>query len=145
MADLSKVKWYLAADTSFRFATSACASSAPDFAALKTATLTGFGSSSPAEVRSDTRAAYQIASITRPCRVNLLEALWAKEGLEWLQPRQSKQVRNRRLDLEILVLDDMGELVALNNHVNLILESERNTAERTKADETATKDSRSRI
>lgn len=69
-----------------------------------------------------------------------------EEGVEWLQLRiRSKQVKNGRLDLEVLVLDDMGELVALSNHVNLILGSERNTAERSKADETATKDSQSRI
>ncbi|GAB1313759.1 Thioesterase domain-containing protein [Madurella fahalii] len=67
-------------------------------------------------------------------------------GLEWLQLRiQSKQVKNGRLDLEILVLDEMGELVALSNHVNLILGSERNTAERSKTNETAHKDSQSRF
>ncbi|KAL2262653.1 hypothetical protein VTK26DRAFT_578 [Humicola hyalothermophila] len=53
------------------------------------------------------------------------------EGLEWLQIRiQSRQVKNGRMDIEILLLDEQGELVAISNHVNLILGSERNTAER---------------
>ena len=56
-----------------------------------------------------------------------------EEGLEWLQLRvQSKQVRNGRLDLEVLLLDEHGDLVALSNHVNLILGSERNLAKRTR-------------
>lgn len=53
------------------------------------------------------------------------------EGIEWLQVRvQSKQVRNGRMDLEVLLFDEQGDLVAISNHVNLILGSERNTAER---------------
>ncbi|KAH6611703.1 thioesterase-like superfamily-domain-containing protein [Chaetomium sp. MPI-SDFR-AT-0129] len=57
-----------------------------------------------------------------------------EEGLEWLQMRvQSKQIKDGRFDLEVILLDEHGDLVALSNHVNLILGSERNTAERTKA------------
>jgi hypothetical protein len=67
-----------------------------------------------------------------------------KEGLEWLQMRvQSKQIKDGRLDLEVLLLDEHGDLVALSNHVNLILGSERNTAERTRGD--ADKKPQSRI
>jgi hypothetical protein len=56
-----------------------------------------------------------------------------EEGLEWLQLRiQSKQIKDGRFDLEVLVLDEHGDLVALSNHVNLILGSERNTAERSR-------------
>lgn len=58
-----------------------------------------------------------------------------KEGVEWLQMRvMSKQIKDGRLDLEVLLLDEHGDLVALSNHVNLILGSERNTAKRTRTD-----------
>ncbi|KAK4153661.1 thioesterase-like superfamily-domain-containing protein [Chaetomidium leptoderma] len=68
-----------------------------------------------------------------------------EEGLEWLQLRiQSKQIKDGRLDLEVLLLDEHGDLVALSNHVNLILGSERNTAERTRSGGAA-KEPRSRI
>ncbi|KAL2175879.1 thioesterase-like superfamily-domain-containing protein [Thermothelomyces heterothallicus CBS 202.75] len=53
------------------------------------------------------------------------------EGLEWLQLRiHSKQIKDGRFDLEVVVLDEHGDLVALSNHVNLILSSERNTSRR---------------
>ncbi|EGS18437.1 uncharacterized protein CTHT_0050340 [Thermochaetoides thermophila DSM 1495] len=53
------------------------------------------------------------------------------DGVEWLQIRvQSRQIRNGRLDLEVLILDERGELIALSHHVNLILDSQRNLAER---------------
>lgn len=56
-----------------------------------------------------------------------------KEGVEWLHLRvQAKQIKNGRLDLEVLLLDESGDLVAISNHVNLVLGSERNTAERTR-------------
>ncbi len=61
-----------------------------------------------------------------------------REGLEWLQMRvQSKQIKNGRLDLEVVLLDERGELVAISNHVNLILDSSRNTAERTRTGDAA--------
>lgn len=53
------------------------------------------------------------------------------EGVEWLQLRiHSKQIKDGRFDLEVVVLDEHGDLVALSNHVNLILSSERNTSRR---------------
>lgn len=39
-------------------------------------------------------------------------------------------MRNGRLDLEVIVLDDEGDIVTLSQHVNLILGGERNTAGR---------------
>lgn len=52
-------------------------------------------------------------------------------GVEWLFIRvTAKMIRNGRLDLEVLILDEMMDLVAVANHVNLILSSERNTSER---------------
>ncbi|KAH6623881.1 thioesterase-like superfamily-domain-containing protein [Chaetomium tenue] len=63
-----------------------------------------------------------------------------EEGLEWLQMRvQSKQIKDGRFDLEVLLLDENGDLVALSNHVNLILGSERNTADRTRSGDAAKK------
>ncbi|KAK3686214.1 thioesterase-like superfamily-domain-containing protein [Podospora appendiculata] len=54
-----------------------------------------------------------------------------EQGAQWLQLRVlSKQIRNGRLDLEVSVLDEEGELVALSHHVDLILGSERNTSGR---------------
>ncbi|KAL2142988.1 hypothetical protein VTI28DRAFT_447 [Corynascus sepedonium] len=54
-----------------------------------------------------------------------------EQGLEWLQLRiHSKQIKDGRFDLEVLILDENGDLVAISNHVNLILGSERNTAKR---------------
>ncbi|KAK3291804.1 thioesterase-like superfamily-domain-containing protein [Chaetomium fimeti] len=59
-------------------------------------------------------------------------------GLEWLQMRvHSKQIKDGRFDLEVLLLDQDGDLVALSNHVNLILGSERNTADRTRGGDAA--------
>jgi hypothetical protein len=64
-----------------------------------------------------------------------------EEGVEWLQLRiQSKQVKRGRLDLEVIVLDEDGELVALSNHVNLIVGSERNTAGRSSHSHAAAKE-----
>ena len=48
-------------------------------------------------------------------------------GLEWLFSRvKAKQVRNGRMDIEILILDEEGDIVALSNHVALIVPAERN-------------------
>ncbi|KXJ91812.1 thioesterase-like superfamily-domain-containing protein [Microdochium bolleyi] len=49
----------------------------------------------------------------------------------WLFVRATTaEVHNGRFDIEIVVLDQEGRLVALSNHVSLILGSERNLAER---------------
>ncbi|KAM7212390.1 Thioesterase-like superfamily domain containing protein [Rhypophila decipiens] len=54
-----------------------------------------------------------------------------RKGTRWLQMRvASKQIRNGRLDLEVILLDASGDLVALSSHVNLVLGGERNTAGR---------------
>ena len=53
------------------------------------------------------------------------------EGLEWLFVRvRAKQIQNGRMDLEVVILDELGEIVALSQHVTLILSAERNMAER---------------
>ncbi|KAK3498947.1 thioesterase-like superfamily-domain-containing protein [Neurospora hispaniola] len=54
-------------------------------------------------------------------------------GWEWLRMRvSSKEVKGGRFDLEVLVMDEKGELVVVSNHVGLVLGSERNLAGRGK-------------
>ncbi|KAK3350598.1 thioesterase-like superfamily-domain-containing protein [Neurospora tetraspora] len=54
-------------------------------------------------------------------------------GWEWLRMRvSSKEVRGGRFDLEVLMMDEKGELVVVSNHVGLVLGSERNLAGRGK-------------
>lgn len=51
-----------------------------------------------------------------------------EEGVEWLAVRiTSKQIKDGRFDLEVSVRDVDGELIALSNHVAMILSIERNT------------------
>ncbi|KAL8908756.1 MAG: hypothetical protein Q9207_000613 [Kuettlingeria erythrocarpa] len=50
-----------------------------------------------------------------------------EEGVEWLFVRvRAKKIENGRMDLEVVVLDEGGDLVAVSNHVCLILDAERN-------------------
>ena len=51
------------------------------------------------------------------------------EGQEWLFVRvRLKRIKNGRLDLEVIILDEEGDIVALSNHVNFVLGAERNIA-----------------
>ena len=53
------------------------------------------------------------------------------EGVEWLFVRvRPKQIKNGRMDLEVVILDEQGDIVALSQHVCLILDAARNMAER---------------
>ncbi|KAE9381353.1 hypothetical protein N431DRAFT_539023 [Stipitochalara longipes BDJ] len=55
------------------------------------------------------------------------------EGLEWLFVRvEAKQIKNGRMDLEIVIMDERAELVALSHHVAFAVGAERNIAKRTK-------------
>nr|OQO21285.1 hypothetical protein B0A51_10341 [Rachicladosporium sp. CCFEE 5018] len=55
------------------------------------------------------------------------------EGVKWLFVRlQAKQIKNGRFDLEIIVMDADGDLVALSHHVCFAVGSERNLAVRRK-------------
>jgi hypothetical protein len=59
------------------------------------------------------------------------QKLLPSDGVTWLFLRvESKQIRNGRLDLEITVLDEEGEIVALSNHVSLVLSANRNLSEK---------------
>ncbi|KAL9636385.1 MAG: hypothetical protein Q9204_002284 [Flavoplaca sp. TL-2023a] len=50
-----------------------------------------------------------------------------EQGVEWLFVRvRAKRIENGRMDLEVVVLDEVEELVAVSNHVCLILGAERN-------------------
>ena len=50
-------------------------------------------------------------------------------GVEWLFSRvTAKSIQNGRMDVEIVLLDSSGELVALASHANLMLDSSRNRA-----------------
>ena len=50
-----------------------------------------------------------------------------REGVEWLFSRvRIRQIRNGRMDIEVIVLDEEGDLVALSNHVALVVGVERN-------------------
>lgn len=56
------------------------------------------------------------------------------EGEEWLFMRVlTRQIKNGRLDLEVLVYDKSGDLVAVSSHVNLVLGMNRNEAGRKKS------------
>ena len=55
------------------------------------------------------------------------------EGVEWLFVRvRAKQIKNGRMDLEVVILDEVGDIVALSQHVTLVVGAERNVAERRK-------------
>jgi hypothetical protein len=66
-----------------------------------------------------------------------------EEGVEWLFVRaQALQIKNGRMDYNIVVLDQQGEVVALSNHVNYIVDVSRNTAKRRTGGEGSEKDSK---
>ncbi|KAI9745477.1 MAG: hypothetical protein M1818_001011 [Claussenomyces sp. TS43310] len=53
------------------------------------------------------------------------------EGVEWLFARVlAKRIQNGRMDLEVVILDEAGDIVALSHHVTLALGAERNLAKR---------------
>jgi hypothetical protein len=53
------------------------------------------------------------------------------EGVNWLMVRvRAKQIQNGRMDLEVVILDDAGDIVALSHHVAFILSAARNMAKR---------------
>ncbi|KAI0598282.1 thioesterase-like superfamily-domain-containing protein [Biscogniauxia sp. FL1348] len=53
------------------------------------------------------------------------------KGVEWLFVRlHAKQIKNGRLDYEIVILDQTGDIVALSHHVVMVVDGERNLAKR---------------
>lgn len=58
------------------------------------------------------------------------------EGVDYLFVRaQTKRVLNGRLDIEVTILDEHGDLVALSHHVTLVVDASRNLAKRRTKDE----------
>jgi hypothetical protein len=56
-----------------------------------------------------------------------------QEGVEWLFARVSaKKIKNGRMDIEVIILDEQEDIVALSHHVCLIVGAERNTSQRSK-------------
>ncbi len=54
-----------------------------------------------------------------------------KDGAEWLFSRcKTKSIKNGRMDLEIVVLDKDGDIVAISHHLCLVVPASRNTAKR---------------
>lgn len=54
-----------------------------------------------------------------------------EEGVEWLFVRvEAKKIKNGRMDLEIIILDEGGDIVALSHHVALAVDASRNVAKR---------------
>ena len=54
-----------------------------------------------------------------------------EEGVEFLFVRvRSKQIKNGRFDLEVIIMDAEGDIIALSNHINFVLDFTRNLAKR---------------
>lgn len=54
-----------------------------------------------------------------------------EEGVEWLFVRvNTKVIRNGRIDLEVVIMDEGYEIVALSHHVAFAVDAGRNLAER---------------
>ncbi|XXH02406.1 hypothetical protein Hte_008781 [Hypoxylon texense] len=57
-----------------------------------------------------------------------MKALLPTEGVEWLAVRlMTKQIKDGRFDIDILVRTNEGEIVTLSHHVAMIVSMERNT------------------
>ncbi|EPS41613.1 hypothetical protein H072_4495 [Dactylellina haptotyla CBS 200.50] len=58
-----------------------------------------------------------------------------KEGVKWVYSRiQSQQIKNGRWDLQVMLLDEDGELLATSSQVALMVDAARNTKPRGKRD-----------
>ncbi|KAF2200022.1 hypothetical protein GQ43DRAFT_397387 [Delitschia confertaspora ATCC 74209] len=62
-----------------------------------------------------------------------VKKLLPPEGVEWLGVRiQVKKIKNGRMDLDIHVIDEEGDIVALSHHIGFVVHASRNTAARRK-------------
>lgn len=51
-----------------------------------------------------------------------------EEGVEWLFARvDTKQIKDGRMDIDLVILDEEGDIVALSTHVALAVDVSRNT------------------
>ncbi|EEH44874.1 uncharacterized protein PADG_01163 [Paracoccidioides brasiliensis Pb18] len=86
------------------------------------------GSAAAAESSSDKVARYWYPTVL--LNIEFKKKLPA-EGVEWLYSRvQTKVLRDGRMDLDLVMLDEQGEVVALSNHVALIVDAQRNFDQR---------------
>jgi hypothetical protein len=83
-----------------------------------------------AKVKGDTRRGAKYWYPTVVLNLDVKKAL-PKDGVEWLFCRaRSKQIRKGRLDIEVVIMDESGDLVALSHHVALVVSAGRNLAAR---------------
>jgi hypothetical protein len=60
-----------------------------------------------------------------------VKKLLPKGGVKWMFVRiQAKVIANGRKDLEVIIMDEQGEIVALSHHVAMIMSDARNLAKR---------------
>lgn len=91
------------------------------------------GKENPYEVKASAQAKPTSAPYWYPTvLLNIdFKKLLPEEGVDWLFSRcKAKQIRNGRMDLEIVIMDAEGDIVALSHHVCLVLPASRNTAAR---------------
>ncbi|KAI0180129.1 thioesterase family protein [Hypoxylon sp. FL1284] len=103
---------------------------APELRALLEAAQKG---STDAKAKETHARDQQRATLWFPTVVMNLEVktLLPEEGVEWLAVRvTSKQIKDGRFDLEVVVRDVEGEMVALSHHVAMIVSLERNTGKK---------------
>lgn len=80
------------------------------------------------QVKSETRVGLWFPTVTMNMEVK--KELPA-EGVEWLAVRvMARQIKDGRFDIDVLIRDVEGEVVALSQQTALILSMERNTAKR---------------
>lgn len=60
-----------------------------------------------------------------------MKKLLPEEGVEWLHIRSSaKRIKNGRLDAEVIVMDETGDIICLSRHVAMVVDASRNYANR---------------
>jgi len=69
-----------------------------------------------------------------------VKKLLPQGGVRFLSTRlQTKVIREGRYDLEVVVWDEMGEVVALSHHVCFVVSAERNLRKRRTREEGGSK------
>ncbi|KAK6502099.1 hypothetical protein TWF481_009908 [Arthrobotrys musiformis] len=96
---------------------------------------TGEGKQSGSEMFQSAKFWYPTLSFTMDVKKSL-----PKEGVKWVFSKvHSQQVKNGRWDLQVVMLDEDGELLATSTQVALMVDASRNTKPRGKRDTPATK------
>lgn len=134
--------WYTFSDPSVRFTTESLGFVIDTFPQTIEAFVLGFDPYSVVveEKYSDDEQRRMMKEGARMWYPTLLLNLDVKkalpeDGVKWLGVRlEVKKIENGRYDLEVLAFDEGGDLVAISNHVCLVVDSERNLAARRKVD-----------